>query len=112
DVLARHGVVLAELQLLRGGAGVLLGDVVVAGVGGANQLDQNGVLLGHGLTSIAGGSRGRAPPYWLAGGCQASASGSRGGSSRGPSGGSCPEAPPSTAASPTRRGRPGRRRHT
>src|SRR3546814_15696551 len=75
DVLARHRIVLAELQLLRGGAGVLLGDVVVAGVGGANQLDQNSVLLGHGLTSIAGGSRGRAPPYWLAGGCQASARG-------------------------------------
>src|SRR5262249_115461 len=48
DVLLGDGVVLAELELLGRGPRVLLGHVEIAGVGGADQSDHNGRLLGHG----------------------------------------------------------------
>src|SRR5882757_921687 len=50
DVLARDGIVFAELELLGRGPRILLGHVEIAGVGGADQSDQDGRLLGHGLS--------------------------------------------------------------
>src|SRR5690606_19552730 len=47
DMLARDRIVLLQRQLLGLGARVLLGDVVVAGVGSAHQLDLQGGRLGH-----------------------------------------------------------------
>src|SRR5262249_49284402 len=48
DVLARHRVVLLQLELLGLGARVLLRHVVEAGIGAADELDEDGVGLGHG----------------------------------------------------------------
>src|SRR5688572_5221297 len=47
DVLARHRIVLLELELLGRGARILLGHVVVAGVRRTHQLDQDRVGLRH-----------------------------------------------------------------
>src|SRR5271168_5527831 len=51
DVLARDRIVFLEHELLRLGAGVLLGDVEIAGVGRRKQLDLERGGLGHGLPS-------------------------------------------------------------
>src|SRR5690606_31186319 len=47
DMLAHHRVVFAERELFGRGPGVLLGDVIEAGVGGRNQLDLDRVGLCH-----------------------------------------------------------------
>ena len=47
DVLANNRIVLAERELFGRGTGVLLGNVVKAGVGGRNQLDLDRVGLCH-----------------------------------------------------------------
>src|SRR6187549_652736 len=47
DVLASDGIVLAEAQLLRLRARVLLRDVEEAGIGSADELDLDGCWLGH-----------------------------------------------------------------
>ena len=52
DVLARDGIVFGESELLRLGAGVLLGDVEKAGVGARQQLDLDGGGLGHRRNSV------------------------------------------------------------
>src|SRR5438045_5414484 len=52
DVLARHRIELLELELVRLGPRVLLRDVEKAGIGAADELDQNGAGFRH------GGSRG------------------------------------------------------
>src|ERR1051325_6980842 len=52
DVLARHGVELLELELIRLGPRVLLRHVEKAGIGAADELDQDGAGFRH------GGSRG------------------------------------------------------
>src|SRR5271168_5137515 len=51
DVLARDRIVFLEHELLRLGAGVLLGHVEIAGVGRRKQLDLERGGLGHGLPS-------------------------------------------------------------
>src|SRR5271168_3621660 len=51
DVLARDRVVFREHELLRLGAGVLLGHVEIAGVGRRKQLDLERGGLGHGVPS-------------------------------------------------------------
>src|SRR6202453_3325665 len=51
DVLARDRIVFREHELLRLGAGVLLGHVEIAGVGGRKQLDLERGGLGHGVPS-------------------------------------------------------------
>src|SRR6202167_4322655 len=51
DVLARDRIVFLEYELLRLGAGVLLGHVEIAGVGRRKQLDLERGGLGHGLPS-------------------------------------------------------------
>src|SRR5688572_31447543 len=58
DVLARHRIVLLELELLGRGARVLLGHVVVAGVSRAHQLDQDRVSLGH-FSELVSANRGK-----------------------------------------------------
>ena len=50
DVLADDGIVLFEFDLLRLGTGILLGDVVIAGVSGADELDEDCGALRHGLS--------------------------------------------------------------
>src|SRR5579885_667288 len=52
DMLARDRVVFLERELLRLGAGVLLGHVIKAGVGARQQLDLDRGGLGHGASSI------------------------------------------------------------
>ncbi|VUX48001.1 hypothetical protein DF3PA_90018 [Candidatus Defluviicoccus seviourii] len=47
DVLARYGIVLAELKLLRRGARILFRYVEIAGAGAARQLDQDRRRLRH-----------------------------------------------------------------
>src|SRR6202453_2526997 len=51
DVLARDRIVFREHELLRLGAGVLLGHVEIAGVGGRKQLDLERGGLGDGVPS-------------------------------------------------------------
>src|ERR1700690_945417 len=51
DVLAGDRIVFLEHELLRLGAGVLLGHVEIAGVGGRKQLDLERGGLGHGVPS-------------------------------------------------------------
>src|ERR1700690_1494476 len=51
DVLARDRIVFREHELLRLGAGFLLGHVEIAGVGGRKQLDLERGGLGHGVPS-------------------------------------------------------------
>src|SRR5258708_23889582 len=58
DVLARDRIVFLEGQLVGLGAGVLLGDVEIAGVGGREQLDLERGGLGHGETSFNEAARG------------------------------------------------------
>src|SRR5579863_7487193 len=53
DVLARDRVVFRELVLFRLGAGVLLGHVEIAGVGGGEHLDLERGGLGHDRTCAA-----------------------------------------------------------
>src|SRR6476661_3363999 len=52
DVLARHGVELLELELIRLGPRVLLRHIEKAGIGAADELDEDGAGFRH------GGSRG------------------------------------------------------
>jgi hypothetical protein len=47
-MLAYNGVILAELHLFSGIAGVLFGDVVEPGISGADQFDKYGARLCHG----------------------------------------------------------------
>src|SRR3546814_7239048 len=47
NVLPHHRIVFPELQLFRLGARIFLGHVVVARIGSADELDQEGVRLGH-----------------------------------------------------------------
>src|SRR3954447_22545318 len=56
DMLADDRVVLAELQLVRGLAGVLLLDIEVPGAGRAHQPDQNGILFRHDLNPSVPGN--------------------------------------------------------
>jgi hypothetical protein len=46
-VLARHGIVFLEGELLGLGARILLGHIEVTGVGGRRQLDLDNVAFGH-----------------------------------------------------------------
>jgi hypothetical protein len=46
-MLAHDGIILVEFKLLRRGARILLGHVVEAGISAADQLDLNGICLGH-----------------------------------------------------------------
>src|SRR5271168_3841421 len=76
DVLARDRIVFLEHELLRLGAGVLLGHVEIAGVGRRKQLDLERGGLGHGLPSDWAAPRRRRKTN-SAGGESASASGAR-----------------------------------
>src|SRR5262249_4420602 len=57
DVLARDRVEFFQLELFGLGARVLLGDIKESGIGAADQLDKDGVRLGH-RTALAQGFRG------------------------------------------------------
>src|ERR1700735_936682 len=60
DVLARDRIIFLERKLVGLGAGVLLGDVEIAGVGGREQLDLERGGLGHGGASFTRRRVGRA----------------------------------------------------
>src|SRR6202046_943389 len=61
DVLARDRIIFLERKLVGLGAGVLLGDVEIAGVGGREQLDLERGGLGHGGASLKRGGAPDAP---------------------------------------------------